>query len=409
MHDKIAPMKGQTNGEKWPQVVRVGNVTVKIYKTSNRDRVLYQVVYRDKTGKRHRQSSACVEKAKSIARQTATELQRGVHQALKLSGSERLAYERAARMLEDSGKTVDAIAAEYMEATKILDARGTILEAAQFFMRHAGDELVSCTVPALAARYLEQKKADGCSERHMEDLHSRLGRFSEAFEDEIEIISTTDIQNWLNELKVAGRTKNNYRRQVVALFKFAQAQGHLIKGEDTAADGVSKARDTGGEIEIFSVASMTTLLESAEDDYIRLYIALGAFTGLRSAELKRLDWSEIDTEGGYIEVKATKSKTAQRRLVPIQPNLKKWLKPLVKSKGSVFVHKTINHMVSEFAREQGIEWVKNGLRHSYASYRLADCHDAPKVALEMGNSPQIIFRNYRELVPPAEAKKWWGI
>lgn len=82
---------------------------------------------------------------------------------------------------------------------------------------------------------------------------------------------------------------------------------------------------------------------------------------------------------------------------------------MVKSKGSVFVHKTINHMVSEFAREQGIEWVKNGLRHSYASYRLADCHDAPKVALEMGNSPQIIFRNYRELVPPVEAKKWWRI
>ena len=32
-----------------------------------------------------------------------------------------------------------------------------------------------------------------------------------------------------------------------------------------------------------------------------------------------------------------------------------------------------------------------------------------QVALEAGNSPQIIFKNYRELVRPAEAKAWFGI
>ena len=56
-----------------------------------------------------------------------------------------------------------------------------------------------------------------------------------------------------------------------------------------------------------------------------------------------------------------------------------------------------------------MRWPKNGLRHSYASYRLAQCQDAAKVALEMGNSPSMIFRHYRELVMPQDASAWWNI
>jgi hypothetical protein len=54
-------------------------------------------------------------------------------------------------------------------------------------------------------------------------------------------------------------------------------------------------------------------------------------------------------------------------------------------------------------------WPANAMRHSYASYRLADCHDAARVSLEMGNSPQIIFAHYRELVKPKDAKSYWQI
>ena len=45
---------------------------------------------------------------------------------------------------------------------------------------------------------------------------------------------------------------------------------------------------------------------------------------------------------------------------------------------------------------------------SYASYRLAKTQSAAQVALECGNSPQVIFHHYRELVKPAEALQWFG-
>jgi integrase len=55
-------------------------------------------------------------------------------------------------------------------------------------------------------------------------------------------------------------------------------------------------------------------------------------------------------------------------------------------------------------------WPNNGLRHSYASYRLAAIHDAPRVAAELGHtSPQMLYSTYRELVLPEEAGRYWRI
>ena len=54
-------------------------------------------------------------------------------------------------------------------------------------------------------------------------------------------------------------------------------------------------------------------------------------------------------------------------------------------------------------------WRQNTLRHSYASYRLADTPVAARVALEMGNSPEKLFRDCRELVTLEAAKEWFAI
>jgi hypothetical protein len=35
--------------------------------------------------------------------------------------------------------------------------------------------------------------------------------------------------------------------------------------------------------------------------------------------------------------------------------------------------------------------------------------NTPQVALEVGNSPQMIFGHYRDMVRATDAKKWFGI
>ena len=139
------------------------------------------------------------------------------------------------------------------------------------------------------------------------------------------------------------------------------------------------------------------------------HIVIGAFSGIRAAEIERLDWRDILFDRGYIEIKAAKAKTKARRLVPLLPNLCAWLEPLKKEEGHVCFVPNVAFRLNYLGEKSGVGWRQNALRHSYASYRLADTPDAAKVALEMGNSPDKLFRHYRELVTPDAAKEWFAI
>ena len=54
-------------------------------------------------------------------------------------------------------------------------------------------------------------------------------------------------------------------------------------------------------------------------------------------------------------------------------------------------------------------WPNNALRHSFVSYRVAQSQNVAQTALEAGNSPAMIFENYRELVTKEEAARWFSI
>ena len=51
----------------------------------------------------------------------------------------------------------------------------------------------------------------------------------------------------------------------------------------------------------------------------------------------------------------------------------------------------------------------NVLRDAFATYRMAKLQDESKVAYEMGNSPRMIYKSYRELATPEEAEIWFNI
>ena len=66
------------------------------------------------------------------------------------------------------------------------------------------------------------------------------------------------------------------------------------------------AKEIEGTVGILTVAETARLLEAADAELVP-FIAIGAFAGLRRAELERLDWSEVDLESGLITVQADKS------------------------------------------------------------------------------------------------------
>ena len=377
------------------KIIKVGNARVKIYVTKPGRRKrgpkrypLFTVVHH-RNGKRIRENFRNERDATSRAHEIATAVEKGRMEVLQLTNSDRENYLAAMSALAPLGISVHAAVQDYIA----IKSKNDITPKR---VREVVDEL------------LVRKEAEGKSKRYIQTLKSYLIRFADAFQTNIGSVTTAVIVHWLDSLKLAPRSRKNAREAIVSLFHFARRRGYLPKGQTTEADDVETVRDHDREIAVLKPTQLSNLLRKASPVH-QLFFALGAFAGIRSAELLRLDWSEVNFEKGHIEVKARKAKTATRRLVPIQPNLMQWLAPYRGRTGKLFRSRRTVDAAIAFAKGQGIEWSSNILRHSYATYRLSIMPDAAHVALEMGNSPQKLFTNYRELDRENHAPAWFAI
>lgn len=394
---------------KFPITVRRGNVRVKVYLTPTHGCDAYTVAYYF-GGKRQRRTFADLDLAKQEAEIVATRVSAGELDVLSLTSDDRTAYVRSMALLKPTGTPLEMAVMQFTEAAKILNG-ASLVEAARFYAKHHSSQIVARRVPEVVAELLKAKEADGLSAIYLKDLGTRLNRFAESFQTPISMILAAEVQDYIRGLKFGPRSKNNTRKAVKILFNFAQARGYLPKGV-TEADDLPLAKEPPQAIGIFRPEEMAKLLENASPDLLP-FLAIGAFAGLRHAEILRLDWSEVDLAGGHIEVKAAKAKTASRRLVPISENLRQWLAPVHQGSGRVITASdaSLTTKLSALAESDQVKtpWQHNGLRHSFISYRVAKVQNVSQVALEAGNSPQIIFSNYRELVKPADAEKWFAI
>ena len=169
-------------------------------------------------------------------------------------------------------------------------------------------------------------------------------------------------------------------------------------------------------IGIYAPGEIARMLGKADSE-ITPALAIAAFAGLRLAEVSRLDWREIRFTERLIVVEAGNAKTAARRLVPISDNLAAWLASHVKRFGPVNpcteeMHNVGNALGNRFERAAArakVSWKRNGFRHSYITYRVATLKDVPAVALECGNSPNVIFSNYRALATESDGEAWFAV
>lgn len=301
----------------------------------------------------------------------------------------------------------DGLRSEAVEcARKLAESGHTIRDATKFFLDHLERQSRSISVAEAMEQLIGSRKKGGLSERYCYDLWLRLRRFASDFqESKIDTITARQLDEWLSSLPVASGTRNTFRRDLRTLFSYCEKHGYCQSNE---AKKTERAKDVDKPAAILTVEQTIALLNACDDDTLP-YVAVSLFAGLRAAEVQKLDWSEIDLESGHIEVTAAKSKTARRRLVPISENLAAWLLPVAKPRGFVTPEGFRKRFKGVKADAGFQKWPQNAMRHSYGSYRLAQCHDAARVSLEMGNSPQMVFAHYRELVKPKNAERYWKI
>jgi integrase len=279
------------------------------------------------------------------------------------------------------------------------------------------------TVAEVVKEFIADRKSAGCSAIHTHDLEIRLGQFSKAFSLPIHSVSAPLVQHWIYGLKnqknkkaTSARTKENMLRQIVSLFNFARRQKYVLTELALEISEIPTPKKQPAPIGIYTPTEISAVLAAADAE-ITPALAIAAFAGLRLAEVARLDWREVRLAEKLIVVEADKAKTAARRLVPISDNLAAWLEPHAKRFGPLNpcteqlgnVGNALGDRFERAAARSKVTWKRNGFRHSYISYRVAVLKDVPAVALECGNSPQVIFSNYRALATEAEGKAWFNL
>jgi integrase len=388
-----------------PIIVKAGSAAVKIYSGKSRGYDLFTVVYYI-SGNRKRETFGSLSDAKERAREVVRAIVNGRVAVLELTNADREGYVSALELLKPLKIPLHSAVEEYVAARTHLDGESLLTAVKEHARRR--HHVVDKRVPEIVEEFLVGKQRDGLSQRYIQTLRSHLKRFASAFQTNIGSVAARFVEEWLVAQKIGPRARNNIRLSIITLFHFARSRGYLTKGQPTEAEEVGKAKDRGGRIGILTPKQLAKLLNAADEE-AKLYYAIAAFTGLRRAELLRLEWEDVNFNRGHIQVAKGKAKTATRRLAPIQPTLMEWLAPYRGRSGLVFSSEDAANRSIARAKDALGDWPGNALRHSYATYRLAQCHDAARVALEMGNSAQMLFRNYRELADEQDATAWFNI
>ena len=423
-----------------PLVIKDGSVRVKIYGTwvdSKRTdpatghalkHYLPQYAVRYHLGgKRQSKKFSDLNKAKHHARSVLTKIRNNETEALKLTGLDRSAYVEAKSILSklDGSPSLVAAIQEYAAAKSILGDNGASLEQiAKDYVRRSRAIERQVSVAELVEELIAVKEKSNLSDDYIRTLR-RLRRFGKDFQINAHELNFPILQEYLDSMvdrrgnPPTPRTKRNYWKLINTLIQFGVKRKCISNEMLEQVRGVDLPKDNPSEITIWKPSEFAEMLNAARPELVP-NLVLGGFAGIRTAEINRLDWADLDLGGKMVKVAASKAKTRSRRIVPLCDAAIAWLKPYSARTGKVAYYAETNKYAAAVmsdvrtARElQGYftepEWRKNALRHSYISYRLADTQNAHRVAIEAGNSETIIFKNYRELVTEDEAKAWFSI
>jgi integrase len=322
-------------------------------------------------------------------------------------------YSRIDALLDSASFVINAVgdgravslADETEEVGKI-----PVKELLEFYKRHHPDlkeTFASPTTRALADEFIKAAEKAGRSERHIQTITSHLKKFCTHTPDKIRKVSVYDIDDYLHTLSNR-KTRLNHRITLVALFRFAQRKGYLDENTKTAAEQTDRPKTTVKEPEVFTATEMTALLNGCTRPQLKAFLTLGGFCGLRSAEICRLDWSQVKDD--HIILGAGITKTARRRIAEIPDNAREWLLPLRKDKGPVSYQSSdaLYAQLRALCAKAGLVWKDNGLRHSFASYHLEFHRDPPRTSKTAGHSLRLLETVYAKLVSREDAIRWFS-
>lgn len=333
------------------------------------------------------------------------------HEAEELSTADMESYVIARKHLATTGLPLHVCAEVFAQAHTKLGGR-PLLDAVEFFMDYHPNDVVAKPLVDMVNDFAEHRQAMGVVGAYVADIRRKLGRLAAANTGRtLAQLRTAEIDRWLGSQTWHPITKNNVRKILITFGNWAKANRHLPTNRPTEFDGLMSYKEPPTKVEIYTPAELGTLFAAVEARRPELlpWLACAAYTGARVSEIDHLGWEHINFERNFVEIESSKVRTKARRLVPLHEALKSRLQRYRRDLGPINVYLHPHGALKRVAADEGLKLKANGFRHSYISYRLAAINDTAHVALEAGNSPDVIFQHYRELVTPEDAIQWFAV
>lgn len=305
----------------------------------------------------------------------------------------------------------------------------SLLGAVEFFAASGRAGVAEVTVSEAVDARLEAMALEwaGRESQHFEEV-SRALRSLAAFSGSrpLAAFSAEEARRWVYGTPARSRSALKKRRDwLKAFLEYARAPGRRWVLDNVAESVALPPVTASEEIAILTPEQARDYLKACAgvSEALLAFEAVLLFAGIRRAEAGRLGWEDVYLDRGFIEVGKRRAKTRTRRLVDIQPALRRVLEAATVRSGSLMPanYERLRDRAQKAAGWRGKkffppkpdpsapEWPANVLRHSFVSYHLAAFEEPAKTALQAGHDEAMLFAHYREVVTREQAAEFWAI
>lgn len=246
---------------------------------------------------------------------------------------------------------------------------------------------------------------------YVNEMDRALRQIAKGMEHQpLSFLDAPKIEAFLAGRKFCPAARKMFIGRVSTLFEFAKRRQIIHRNP---CDQIEKPITEWKPPFILSPEQVEKLLRHCQQHWPErlAYLSLCTFCGLRPTEARQLSREAINLEAGTIRIEAGISKIRQRRIVQMHPTAVLWLAHALPFATLQIKESTRKRWVRDCALLMGFKehFPFDALRHSCASYWLTVKQDAGFIAMQLGNSPAILFRHYRELCTSNDAERFWSL
>jgi hypothetical protein len=395
--------------------VKAKGLTIKMYvrRTTKNGKVYTNYQFADySSGKRKFRSFAEESEARDKALELCNAMAAGEGDLISFSDIKR-PIQNALDEAKVAGLPIDEAVRLVRQAGEIIPI-GEILDACRFWKsRRPSRPFTPKTLREVTADYLSRQQR--LSERRKRTLKCYYDQLCEKLGDRnMNEVDTIEIKDFADGKCWSHKTHNEALNAYGLLWKEAQLRNWVPAGCNPVT-GIKRLKLFPGSIGIFEPEQVRAMLSRVKEDMVP-FLSIWCFAGCRKEEVARLRWTQIRRalKTGVLEISNEVGQKTGARCVPLQPNLVAWLSWFLRRNSDIDGpvlpmsrqgNRRLDDIQKRIATQSKIEWVPNGPRHSYISYRSKLAPSITDVADEAGNSPAKIERHYRRKGVTIESAK----